>query len=227
VASFGYEHQRARVEPAATEPAGEERGEEGAIWPLLSLTPDLPLGLPDGDRTDYFRAPAAYPVGEETAVVEEPEKRDEETATAAPAAAAKSLRHGTPTDQVDATYAYESHEPYTVLDDAGSPIPAGFDVNEKFGAASYDYAGSDWRQGDEGGSHSNGTSFYDQMQGESAGHTPTPKNPQTPRGSTKVQHWAQSWFIGSTDPGKGTKVQTNTFQKYQDHARHENIKSPP
>jgi hypothetical protein len=33
--------------------------------------------------------------------------------------------------------------------------------------------------------------------------------------------------IGSTSPGKGTKVQTNTLQKYLDHGDHLSIKSPP
>ena len=113
-----------------------------------------------------------------------------------------------------------------MLDDKGTPIN-GFDVNEQFGSPSYDSPGADWRQSVAGGYHSGGTTFHDQMGGESAGHTPVPQNPQSPLGTTKVQHWNQSWFIGSLTPGQGTLVQTNVFQKYRDHAAHENIKSPP
>jgi len=55
-----------------------------------------------------------------------------------------------------------------------------------------------------------------------------PQNPQTQLGTTAVYHWDGEWSVGSADPsgGKGVRVQTNTWQKYQDHARHRNIVSP-
>jgi hypothetical protein len=148
-------------------------------------------------------------------------------AAGTPAAAPGSLRHDSTTHAVHATFAYETHENYTVLDDKGAPIK-GFDVNEQWpGGVVNDAAGADWRRGPPGGSHSGGTTFFDRMQGETATHKPTPQNPQTPLGASKVQHWDQEWYIGSVTPGSGTLVQKNLFQKYRDHAAHENIKSPP
>jgi hypothetical protein len=140
---------------------------------------------------------------------------------------AKSLRHVSTTHQADATWGYTTFVTYEVLDDKGNPVK-GFDVNEKFPSGEVnDDPTCDWRKGAEGGTTSPNTTFSDQIQGESSTHTPTPQNPQTPVGSHKVQHWEQEWYIGSTTPGVGTKVQTNTIQKYRDHADHENVKSPP
>jgi hypothetical protein len=144
-----------------------------------------------------------------------------------PSAAPKSLRHVSTNHSAHATWGYETRITYEVLDDKGNPIK-GFDVNEKWTTGVVnDYPKADWRRGPEGGTTSAGTTFFDNIQGESKGHTPAPQNPQKPLGTTKVQHWGQDWYIGSTTPGKGTKVQTNTLQKYQDHAEHQNIKSPP
>ena len=65
----------------------------------------------------------------------------------------------------------------------------------------------------------------DIIQGENVlNHTPTPQSPQG--GNTKVVHWAQAIYIGSETVGAGRKVQTNTLQKYLDHAAHEGIVSP-
>lgn len=138
----------------------------------------------------------------------------------------KSLRHVSTTHNPDATWSYLTLVTYEVLDTSGNPI-SGFDVNEKFGSPTYDDASCDWRQSNEGGYTAPGTQFSDHMGGESSTHTPTPQSPQSPLGNHKVQHWPQAWYIGSTTPGSGTKVQTNTFQKYQDHADHENVRSPP
>jgi hypothetical protein len=41
-----------------------------------------------------------------------------------------------------------------------------------------------------------------------------------------VDHWTGTWGIGSGTPGAGVTVQTNTWQRFQDHARHTNIVSP-
>ena len=117
---------------------------------------------------------------------------------------------------------YETHENYQVVDDTGAPVTS-FDINEKFTTPpTADYPGCDWRRGAEGGAHVTGSYFYDNMQGETTSHTPTPTNPQSPLTSTKVQHWQQEWRVGSTIPGQGTLIQRNLFQKYIDHAAHEN-----
>jgi hypothetical protein len=56
--------------------------------------------------------------------------------------------------------------------------------------------------------------------------TPTPQFPQSPPGSTRVHHWGQEIYVGRTTVGAGRRVQSNTHQKYRDHAAHENITSP-
>lgn len=137
----------------------------------------------------------------------------------------KSLKHISTQHQNDPTWSYLTYVTYEVLDNSGNPI-VGFDVNEKFGSSVYDDPISKWRQGNEGGYHSPTTQFRDMMEGEAVTYKPTPQNPQSPLGTHKVQHWQQEWYIGSLTPGKGTKVQTNTLQKYQDHADHENVTSP-
>jgi hypothetical protein len=226
VASLAYEHERAREQrhPRA-DPAERDGPGEGSLWAALSLAPEAAGGDP---RNAYFGAvpPAAFP-GPVPGEGAPPAEEEPEEESAPPSAAPKSLRHDGRTDNADATWGYETFENYTVLDDKGAAIK-GFDVNETFPTApTNDVAKCDWRRGKPGGFTSATTTFADDMQGELSDKTPTPQSPKSPRGATKVQHWDQEWYIGSTKPGSGTKVQTNTFQKYQDHAAHENVKSPP
>ena len=49
--------------------------------------------------------------------------------------------------------------------------------------------------------------------------TPTPSPPQSPRSPTKVVHLGQEFWVGSGTNGQGARVQTDTLQKYIDHAR--------
>jgi hypothetical protein len=191
-----------------------------------------PVGMrvsPSGGAPASF--PDTYDVGPVEAGGDEAtqEKTADETQTVAalPDAAPKSLTHKGTDHNTDPTYMYETHENYETLDDKGATMK-GYDVNELFTTTpTNDAPKCDWRRGPAGGRTVSGTAWFDRMQGEDATKTPTPQNPGTPLGSTKVQHWNQEWYIGSKDPGKGTKVQTNVFQKYQDHANHESIKSPP
>jgi len=140
---------------------------------------------------------------------------------------AKSLRHVATSHQPHGTWGYMTNITYEVLDDKGNPVK-GFDVNEKFpSGAVNDDPTTNWRQGDAGGVSSTTTQFTDTIGGEASTYLPTPQAPQTPLGNQKIQHWEQEWYIGSTTPGVGTKVQTDTIQKYRDHADHDNVKSPP
>ena len=41
-----------------------------------------------------------------------------------------------------------------------------------------------------------------------------------------MHHFTQSWFVGNTTPGSGAQVQTDTLQRYVDHAAHLNVVSP-
>ncbi len=130
-------------------------------------------------------------------------------------------------DNVDATFGYLSEIHYAILDQFGRTLPSNVPLNEKFTSAlRKDFAGTDWRRGPEGGALVSPANWQDSIQGEASTFTPTPQNPQTPLGSVKVEHWNGQWQIGSATIGSGRRVQTNVWQKYQDHARHTNIVSP-
>jgi hypothetical protein len=142
----------------------------------------------------------------------------------------KSLTLLSNVDMIDATFAYDSDIHYKILDQFGMILPKNVPLNEHFTAdVTADFAGENWRRGANGGATVAPSDWHDQVQGESAGHVPPPQNPQTPLGTTKVYHWPGNWSIGSADPsgGKGVKVQKNTWLKFQDHARHRDIVSPP
>ncbi|MCP3959162.1 MAG: hypothetical protein GY719_15030 [bacterium] len=143
-----------------------------------------------------------------------------------PLGAPKELNHLNTQHNPHAAWGYMTGVVYTVLDDNGNVMPQGYEINEQFGAAVKDDAGTDWRQSNEGGFKPAQPHFADRIAGERSDRTPIPKNPQQPLEDHKVQHWEQKWYVGSQTPGEGTLVQTNTFQKYQDHAEHQNVKSP-
>ena len=127
----------------------------------------------------------------------------------------------------DAPWGYLSHINYEVIDDKGKAMK-GFDVNEQWETGVVaDDATCNWPRGAPGGFTSSSTMFADMIGAVGAGGTPAPTAPGSPLGTHATQHWGQAWYIGSTTPGKGTKVQTNTLQKYLDHATHTGIKSPP
>ena len=100
-------------------------------------------------------------------------------------------------------------------------------VNEDFtGNAVPDFSGTNWTMTDEKVFTLSNPAFSDVIEGENLTKNPTPQAPQNPLGPTKVVHWGQDIYVGSTTVGSGKKVQTATFQKYRDHADHENVISP-
>ena len=129
--------------------------------------------------------------------------------------------------QVDPDFAYITHINYTIRDQFTTQLPSGVPVNEQWttGIVS-DYSGMNWTRGNPTGFTPSIAYFADIIQGEISSRTPTPSAPTSPLGTTKVYHWGQDWYIGSTSPGSGRRVQSNTLQKYTDHATHENIVSP-
>ena len=181
-------------------------------------------------------ASAAYPGPPDPGLAPESVGQDEqpppeqqaETAQAGPAPAAPHHLYAKGSSHAaDATWVYASHINYEVIDDKGAAIK-GFDVNEQWDTGVVkDDPTSDWRRGPPGAFPSTTTMFADLIGGETPTHTPAPTAPGSPLGTTKVQHWGQSWYIGSQTPGKGTKVQTDTLQKYLDHGEHLSVKSPP
>ena len=210
-----------RSETGDVSRAESSLGVRNPVGMRASTGGDTPASFPDTDDLGQVG-------GAGTEEQEQRQTEDEtQTAAAAPDAAPKSLSHKGTDHNAHATWGYETHENYEALDDKGATMK-GYDVNELFTTPpTNDAPKCDWRRGAAGGLSVPGTTWFDNMQGELSNKTPTPQNPGKPIGSTKVQHWNQEWYIGSTTPGKGTKVQTNVFQKYQDHANHESIKSPP
>ncbi|HEX8282831.1 MAG TPA: hypothetical protein VF588_05730 [Pyrinomonadaceae bacterium] len=129
--------------------------------------------------------------------------------------------------RADATWGYDTEIHYRIEDQFTDVLPSNVPLNEHFTTGIVaDFAGMDWRRGAEGGAVVNPTDWFDHIQGETAGHNPAPRNPCSPLCNTAVYHWDGEWFIGSTSIGVGRRVQTNTWQKFTDHAEHTNRTSP-
>lgn len=106
----------------------------------------------------------------------------------------------------------------------------GYKVNETFGAKVNDWPGATWPNFVAGGtsvglSDPTEEAFVDTIAVPSGG-TPASQNPLTPRGTEKVDHASQTWKIGSISVGQGIDVQTNTLQRYRDHAEHSGRTTP-
>lgn len=130
-------------------------------------------------------------------------------------------------DLTDPTYAYESVLNYTVEDNLGQLLPSAVYINEYWTTSVVaDYGGTNWRRGNAGSYSMPSSTFADFIQGELSTMTPAPHTPQSPLSATAVEHWGQAWHVGSATSGLGAQVQTDSLQKYIDHARHLSITSP-
>jgi hypothetical protein len=123
---------------------------------------------------------------------------------------------------------YRTEIVYSIRDNFNNLLPGQpITVNEDFTTGVvYDFPGSNWQIALEASDTVNIPQFADVITGDNLTRTPVPQAPQNPIGETKVCHWTQDHYIGSTTIGAGRRVQTNTHQKYRDHAMHENIVSP-
>jgi hypothetical protein len=135
-------------------------------------------------------------------------------------------------DYSDSTYGYFSDVYYTIRDNLDQTFAQSIGLNEHWTSSAVPdapFEGTNWRQGIAEGTTTSTSQFYDHMGGEaiSLPAIPTPTGPCQPtRCTQKVQHWGQEWLVGSETVGAGARVQTDTLQKYKDHARHEGIVSP-
>jgi len=131
-------------------------------------------------------------------------------------------------DRPNADFGYETEIKYLIQDQFENLIGAGnMKINEDFtGNAEPDFPPPmNWTMTDDKAFTISNPILSDIIQGENVlNHTPTPQTPHG--GNTKVVHWAQAIYIGSDTVGAGRKVQTDTLQKYLDHAAHEGIVSP-
>ncbi len=133
-------------------------------------------------------------------------------------------------DQPDAMSGYKSEIHYRIEDQFNRVLPRRVEINEKWTSnVVADFPGTTWSRPAEGSATVNPADWADRVSGPpiALGPNPVPQNPQNPLGNTKVIHWDGEWYVGSLVIGMGVKVQTNTWQSYRDHARHENVVSPP
>lgn len=133
----------------------------------------------------------------------------------------------TPVYSMDRTYVWSIQIPYRVLDNLLTPMPNPVSINENWTTpVANDYLNTNWRQGAAGcATLGSGGTFADLIEGETPDRTPTPVyNPQ--QNGSAVQHWGQEWRVGTCMIGSGPRVQTDTLQKYTDHAAHTGIVSP-
>jgi len=124
------------------------------------------------------------------------------------------------TTTCDSVYGYLTEIQYVIRDNLLDPMPSPVGVSEDWTTGVVaDYIGTNWRRGDPTGVTIPGSSFVDRIGGEAVGVGFIPE-PACAGPATPVQHWGQEWYVGSETPGQGRSVQTNTLQKYQEHAEH-------
>lgn len=103
-------------------------------------------------------------------------------------------------------------------------MPASVAMSEDWLSGVNNPLGANWRRGAPVGAVL-GPLFADHIGGENPA---LPPNPTIVCGdTTAVQDWGQGWFVGSTTPGQGKHVQTNTLLKRRGSALHTSIASPP
>ena len=133
---------------------------------------------------------------------------------------------GTITNACDSTWGYLTTLNYTVKDQLNTLLPSHMPTNEDWTTGPVnDYNGTNWRQSIATGFDESGSAFADAIGGENLSLPPNPV-PTCDGNSTSVQHWGQEWRVGSTASGFGSRIQTDTLQKYVGHAAHVGIVSP-
>jgi len=139
-----------------------------------------------------------------------------------------SLIAGAITNTCSSQWGYLDYLSYTIQDQLGTQMPSPVPLNEYWTSGIVnDYSGTNWTRGAAGSYTTPANapaSFADQIGGAGSGGMPTPGC--AGNGTTKVDHWGQSWYIGTLTSGSGARVQSDTLQKYQDHAIHTGIISP-
>jgi hypothetical protein len=128
------------------------------------------------------------------------------------------------TNPPSGTGGFQSKINYTILSFLGVQI-TNIGINENFADSSDDYIGNNWPVFTAGGTTSASGAFYDNICVINATAPPS-LPPQSPLSSLKIDHVAQTWWVGSTTPALGVEVQSDTLQRYQDHGMHLSIVSP-
>src|SRR5258708_1423156 len=137
--------------------------------------------------------------------------------------------HPKPAYLSDNTYVWQTDVYNIVLDNLLTPLPTTVSVNEQWTTAVVpDYSGTNWRQpapNSTGCVAITNAELIDGIFGEVSSRIPTPVYNVNQNG-TAVQHWGQEWRIGTCTTGAGPRVETNTLQKYTDHAAYTGVTTP-
>lgn len=125
------------------------------------------------------------------------------------------------------TDGFQSLVPYRIVSFFGVQI-SNIAINETFPSEADDYIGNNWGTfaGLAGSYTTPDGTFADNLCVIHPTGTPPSLPPQSPLSTVKVDHASQFWFVGTTTQGGGVGVQSNTVQRYQDHALHHSITSP-
>ena len=137
--------------------------------------------------------------------------------------------HPTPVYGQDPQYVWNIYIYYYILDNQLTPMSTSVSANENWtsGAVS-DYPNETWGIGVTGcGTTSSSTpaEAWDFIQGAFLGNYPAPVY-NTQQNGPAVVHWGEEIRVGTCTIGAGPRVQTNTLQKYTDHAAHTGITTP-
>ncbi|MCA1568136.1 MAG: hypothetical protein LC803_21325 [Acidobacteria bacterium] len=126
------------------------------------------------------------------------------------------------------TLGYLTRIHYRIEDQFTDLLPTSVGINEQFTTGVInDYPGTNWVRGPEGGATVSPVDWADAITGQDMSTSIPPSTaPCSPLCSTRVHHFNGGWFVGSEVVGRGRRVQTNTWQRFTDHAEHTNRVSP-
>lgn len=118
---------------------------------------------------------------------------------------------------------FESIAQFSIRDQFGDEIPREMPINEVLvtSARVNDYPGTNWPNGTPFSTTQR--RFFDHWGFDEAfpfapfGSIPHPTNPQSPLSATKVYHYPQQYFAGSTQFGQGRQIELHTLQMFEDH----------
>lgn len=118
---------------------------------------------------------------------------------------------------------YDSKIYYSIREKMYSTRMPSIALNESFGTWENDDTTNNWAKGTAGGlaSFAPNDYWYDNIAISGCSLcSPGLQNPQTPLGSTTIDHVAQTWRVGNATVGSGVKVQTDRLQRFRDHGDH-------
>ncbi len=114
---------------------------------------------------------------------------------------------------------------YTVNDNVGGVVP-NVPVNETIGQKT-SVETNNWGVPAPFATGTDGNAqFFDLVCVTGISFTPQPQVPGNPLSSRLIDKVGQAWFVGSTTPGVGIRVQSDNAARFIDHGRHVDITSP-